>query len=498
MGEIICLHIGQAGIQMGDACWELFCAEHNLQPDGTIMPEKTPDDGIHKIFSQSSDKFVARSVFIDLEPTCIDKVRTGPYKDLFDPKSFVAGKEDSGGLYTRGRTIGKELADTVVAKIAREVDKCVSLQGFLIFNSINGGTGSGFGSEILSQLNQEYRKTPKFALSVFPSNRMSTSTVEPYNAVLSIYRLAEELDVVIPFENEKLYNICMTQLDIERPTYSNINRLIAQTASSLTVPSRFEGPLNMSLREIFHTLVPYPHLKYIMHSYSPLIPAHKILTEEPPTISSITDGAFIQENCMIDADLSKGQYIAAAALYRGDVSIKDAQEALTRKRKDKKAKFIRWFPTGFKIGINSQPPIGGSDMGKVSRALSLFSNSNAFASRLTSLTNKFDKMHSKQAFKHWLIEGLEDFELEEARDRVLRHASDYQTAYIEEDSVEEVEEVEKPQQMDKSKSGSEKELSTSKNELAKDEPEGAELDQQQSQEGDADNNQPNADDNDEI
>ena len=77
MGEIICLHIGQAGIQMGDACWELFCAEHNLQPDGTIMPEKTPDDGIHKIFSQSSDKFVARSVFIDLEPTCIDKVRTG-------------------------------------------------------------------------------------------------------------------------------------------------------------------------------------------------------------------------------------------------------------------------------------------------------------------------------------------------------------------------------------------------------------------------------------
>ena len=34
MRECITIHIGQAGIQSGNACWELFCLEHGIQPDG--------------------------------------------------------------------------------------------------------------------------------------------------------------------------------------------------------------------------------------------------------------------------------------------------------------------------------------------------------------------------------------------------------------------------------------------------------------------------------
>lgn len=37
MREIISIHIGQAGIQLGNACWELFCIEHGIQPDGRIL-----------------------------------------------------------------------------------------------------------------------------------------------------------------------------------------------------------------------------------------------------------------------------------------------------------------------------------------------------------------------------------------------------------------------------------------------------------------------------
>lgn len=28
MREVISIHIGQAGVQVGNACWELFCLEH--------------------------------------------------------------------------------------------------------------------------------------------------------------------------------------------------------------------------------------------------------------------------------------------------------------------------------------------------------------------------------------------------------------------------------------------------------------------------------------
>lgn len=42
MREIICLHIGQAGIQTGNACWELFALEHGIKPNGRTS-DRNPD-----------------------------------------------------------------------------------------------------------------------------------------------------------------------------------------------------------------------------------------------------------------------------------------------------------------------------------------------------------------------------------------------------------------------------------------------------------------------
>ena len=33
MREAISIHLGQGGIQMGNACWELYCLEHGIQPE---------------------------------------------------------------------------------------------------------------------------------------------------------------------------------------------------------------------------------------------------------------------------------------------------------------------------------------------------------------------------------------------------------------------------------------------------------------------------------
>jgi hypothetical protein len=47
------------------------------------------------------------------------------------------------------------------------------------------------------------------------------------------------LVVSFTVDNEALYDICRRSLDIERPTYTNLNRLIAQVISSLTASPRF-------------------------------------------------------------------------------------------------------------------------------------------------------------------------------------------------------------------------------------------------------------------
>ena len=55
MREVISIHIGQAGVQVGNACWELFCLEHGIQPDGAMPSDKTigvEDDAFNTFFSE--------------------------------------------------------------------------------------------------------------------------------------------------------------------------------------------------------------------------------------------------------------------------------------------------------------------------------------------------------------------------------------------------------------------------------------------------------------
>ena len=74
MREVISLHVGQAGCQMGNACWELYCLEHGIQPDGTMPTDIAVcmDDSFSTFFSETNcGKHVPRALFVDLEPSVI-------------------------------------------------------------------------------------------------------------------------------------------------------------------------------------------------------------------------------------------------------------------------------------------------------------------------------------------------------------------------------------------------------------------------------------------
>ena len=66
-------------------------------------------------------------------------------------------------------------------------------------------------------------------------DQVSTAVVEPYNSVLSTHSLLEHTDVAVMLDNEAVYDICRRSLDIERPTYTNLNRLIAQVRTVSTL-----------------------------------------------------------------------------------------------------------------------------------------------------------------------------------------------------------------------------------------------------------------------
>merc|ERR1712060_485900 len=120
-------------------------------------------------------------------------------------------------------TIGKEIVDLCLDRIRKLADQCTGLQGFLVFNAVGGGTGSGLGSLLLERLSVDYGKKSKLGFTVFPSPQVSTAVVEPYNSVLSTHSLLEHTDVAVMLDNEAVYDICRRNLDIEssRPTSSH-------------------------------------------------------------------------------------------------------------------------------------------------------------------------------------------------------------------------------------------------------------------------------------
>ena len=99
------------------------------------------------------------------------------------------------GSDARGHyTIGKEQIDNVMDKIRRLADNCNGLQGFFVFHSFGGGTGSGFGALVLERLSTDYGKKSKLEFSVYPAPTMANSVVEPYNYVLTTHTTLEHSD----------------------------------------------------------------------------------------------------------------------------------------------------------------------------------------------------------------------------------------------------------------------------------------------------------------
>ncbi|CAF1983787.1 unnamed protein product [Brassica napus] len=65
--------------------------------NGKVLSDKTVgegDDAFNTFFSETgAGKHVPHAVFVDLEPTMIDEVRTRTYRQLFHLEQLISGKE---------------------------------------------------------------------------------------------------------------------------------------------------------------------------------------------------------------------------------------------------------------------------------------------------------------------------------------------------------------------------------------------------------------------
>ncbi|CAF3742302.1 unnamed protein product [Rotaria sordida] len=432
MKEIICLHVGQAGCQIGHACWELFCLEHGIQPDGTLLSLNCSinksDQSILTFFEDIEYKYTPRMLYIDLETTVLDEVRTGTYRQLFHPDRIISGKEDAASNYARGYfTIGKELINHVLDQIRRIANQCHSLQGFIIFHSFGGGTGSGFTSLLMENLNIDYSKKTHIEFAIFPSPKLSTIITEPYNTILNTHIGLEYADCVFIVDNEALWDICTNLLNIKQANFININRLISQVISNITAGSRFKDGNTIDFIEFQTNLVPFPRIHFPLVSYAPIYSIEKSYHQQND-IQTLTQDLFHRNNQMVKVEPSRGKYMSIAIIYRGSISPIDINHTINKLKNDRKISFVDWCPNGFKIGYTTNPPIyvPGGDLAPVKYSAVSLANSTALVDAWARINYKFDLMYSKRAFVHWYIsEGMEENEFNEARENLAALEQDY-------------------------------------------------------------------------
>jgi len=421
MNEIVCIHVGQCGNQIGVKFWEAISDEHGIDPTGIYRGNNDLQiEHIDVFYNEGSGgRYIPRAVFVDLDPHTMDAVRKEPVGGIFRPDNFVFGQSDTtGSNWAKGHyTEGAELIDAVMDVVRQEVERCENLQGFMLFHSLGGGTGSGMGTLILTKIKEEYPDRMLATVSVFPSTKMSDEVVEPYNAVLGINQLIDTADLTFCFDNEALYDICCRTLKRIKPTYGDLNHLICATMAGITAPLRFSSQGSRStLRDMATSLVPFSRLHFLMAAFAPLTSKDS----QQHNVPELTQQLFDAKN-MMTCEPRHGRYLAVQVLFRGPLSRQEVNEAVLSSRSKNNSYFVEWIPDNVKTTVFDIPPR------TLNMSATLLGNSTAIRELFERIGEQFTIMFRRKAFLHWYTgEGMDEIEFAQAESAINDLVTEYQ------------------------------------------------------------------------
>ncbi len=368
-------------------------------------------------------------MLVDLEPGVLDVIRNGPVGKLFRPSNFCFGQAGAGNNWAKGHyTEGAELIESVLDVLRREAESAECLQGFQLSHSLGGGTGSGLGTLLASKIREEYPDRMLCTFSVVPSPKVSDTVVEPYNAMLAMHQLVDNVDEVFCIDNEALYDICFRTLKLTNPNYGDLNSLVSRVMSGITCSLRFPGQLNSDLRKLATNLIPFPRMHFFLVGFAPLTSrANTAYTQA--SVAELTAQMFDSKNMMAACDPRNGRYLTASAIFRGPVSTKDVDDHMVTVQNKNSNCFVDWIPNNIKTSVCDIPAKG-------QRVSSTFiGNSTSIQTLFQRVSSQFSQMFKRKAFLHWYTgEGMEEMEFTEAESNVndlIVEYQQYQEAIVE-------------------------------------------------------------------
>merc|ERR1712038_1040030 len=382
--------------------------------DGDGLPDELENIDVYfrgTTEEKKNAKWIPRGVLVDLEPGTMDVIKASAIGPVFKPDNMVFGNNGAGNNWAKGHyTEGAELVESVLDRIRQEIEQCDAPQGFQIFHSLGGGTGSGMGTLLLLKIRDGYPDRVTTTYSVFPSPKVSDTVVEPYNAVLSSHQLLENSDETFIVDNEALYNISYNILKLGSPNYADLNYLIAKATCGITSSLRFPGMLNGDLRKLGVNLVPFPRLHFFLASFAPLANAED-KKNQSLNVSDLAKAAQSAKNFYCNVKPEDGKFLAVSYTFRGPKVTSERVDAAMKEiqTKDNNCNFVDWIPNNIKSSVVKTPAIQ-NDM-----SATVIGNSTALKGIFQRLATQFGSMYRRKAFLHWYKgEGMDEMEFQEA------------------------------------------------------------------------------------
>eukprot|EP00916_Digyalum_oweni_P002917 GHVL01005378.1.p1 GENE.GHVL01005378.1~~GHVL01005378.1.p1 ORF type:complete len:627 (+),score=110.79 GHVL01005378.1:68-1948(+) len=420
--EIITLHVGRAGVNMGHEFWKDVCEEHRINYHGSSTSADIGryygDSDMYMaeagvFFSESSTgRYVPRAILCDLDNFTVEGVLEREGGSLYRPKFVHTNNEGSSNCYGKARHVeGQPIVEDVMDCIRSEVEKLDSIQGVIITHSLAGGTGSGMTSLLLESLTDFFKEKGTQSgpilstFSQFPNPNVSDIVLEPYNCILGTNDLIDLSDLTFVSDNGALMDICQRTLKLNIPRFPQMDNINARVLSGITASLRFQGDLNADLRNMYTNLVPFQRLHFLISSFAPQTSNDDAKYRNLQPLDLVQQMMLVQNTTVSCDQLNwaktphdgfTSRYLASFALFRGSKlyssTINKVLYQVPREPKYDKH-FPEWIPNVMASSVCNVPHPD------FKTSVTYIANSTAFEQVLKRNLENWEKMYKQRS--HW-------------------------------------------------------------------------------------------------
>ena len=238
------LQVGQCGNQLGPALFDILSSEYS-HIDGSFY-DTLPWNPFFRMPSrkrgEQQNSAIARSLLIDMEPGVVQRTYSQAQKSArgwtYSRCNCYVQQSGSGNNWAMGyHEYGPKIKEVIVESIRKEQEISDVFSGFLVLQSVAGGTGSGLGAYLTAELGDAFPKSFLLNYCIWPY-RLGEVIVQSYNAVLTLAHIMDSSHGIFLAENDTLSEICQTMHSSRRPRFEEMNEVAMHGLSGALLPSK--------------------------------------------------------------------------------------------------------------------------------------------------------------------------------------------------------------------------------------------------------------------